>query len=113
MSGEVEPAAQKEFNASARVGKVMKNIAMISLKPEDLSSPVAFQMAMSRIYESIMRMFEEGGPKQTYIAEVRFTDDMGNPVILAVDLGETPPPLSREKVKARVIVEIYDEPAEE
>ena len=110
---EHEPATRKAFEANARVGKVMKNIAMVSLRPEDLSSPIAFQMAMSRIYESVMRMIEEGGPKHTYVAEVRFTDDMGNPVVLAVELGETPPPLSRDRVRARVIVEIYDEPATE
>jgi hypothetical protein len=108
-----EPATKKLYEGKARIGRVMKNMAMVSLRPEDLSNPIAFQMAMSRIYESIMRIFEEGGPRQTYIAEIRFTDDLGNQVAFAVDLGETPPPLSRDKVRARIIVEIYDEEPEE
>jgi len=99
----------KEFSASARIGRVMKNLATVTLKPEDFTSPIAFQMALSRIYESIMKVFESGGPKPSYIAEVRFTDDLGNQVVLAVDLGESPPPFSKEQVKARVIVQIYEE----
>ncbi|MEB3851313.1 MAG: hypothetical protein LRS49_01860 [Desulfurococcales archaeon] len=108
-----EPAARKNYEGKARIGRVMKNIAMVNLRPEDLTNPISFQMAMTRIYESIMRIFEEGGPRQTYIAEVRFTDDLGNQVVFAVDLGETPPPLSKDKVRARVVVEIYDEEPED
>ncbi len=107
-----EPAARRHYEGRARIGKVMKNMAMVSLRPEDMANPIAFQMAMTRIYESIMKIFEEGGPRQTYVAEIRFTDDLGNQVVFAVDLGETPPPLSRDRVKARVIVEIYDEEPE-
>jgi hypothetical protein len=66
-------------------------------------------MAISRIYESMIKMFESGGPKPTYVAEVRFTDDLGNSVVFAVDLGSTTPPFSGEKVKARIYVEIYEE----
>ncbi|MMZ71693.1 hypothetical protein D1872_352240 [compost metagenome] len=51
----------------------------------------------------------ETGPKKRYIAEVRFTDSIGNNVVFAVDLGESPPPFSRDKVKARIMVEIYEE----
>ncbi len=99
----------KEFEGNAKIGKIMKNLATVTLKPEDLSSPVAFQMALSRIYESIMKVFESGGPKPTYVAEVRFTDDLGNNVTIAIDLGESPPPFSKDQVKARVIVQIYEE----
>ncbi len=99
----------KEFEGTARIGRVMKNIASISLKPEDFSSPVALQMAFSRIYEALMKVMEEGGSKPTYVAEIRFTDDLGNQVVFAVDLGEELPPFSRDRVKARVIVELYEE----
>lgn len=99
----------KHFEGEARIGRAMKNLATITLKPEDLSSPVAFQMALSRIYESLMKIFESGGPRPTYVAEVRFTDDLGNPVAFAVDLGETPPPLSKDKVRVRILVEFYEE----
>ncbi len=99
----------KSFEGEARIGRVMKNIATVALRPEDFSSPVALQMAFSRIYEAMMKMVEEGGPKPTYMAEIRFTDDMGNNVVFAVELGESVPPFSKEKVKARVIVELYEE----
>ena len=100
---------EKSFEGTARIGKVMKNIATISLKPEDFSSPIALQMAFSRIYEAMMRIIEEGGPKSTYVAEVKFVDDLGNQIVFAVDLGEEIPPFSKEKVKARVRVELYEE----
>ena len=111
MEGE-EARITKGFEGNARVGKVLKNLATITLKPEDLSSPVAFQMALSRIYSSIMKIFESGGPKESYIAEVRFTDDLGNPIVVAVDLGESPPPFSKDKVKARIIIQLYEEEEE-
>ncbi len=108
MAGEGERQV-KSFEGEARIGKAMKNLATITLKPEDLSSPVAFQMALSRIYESLVKMFESGGPKPTYIAEVRFTDDLGNRVVFAVDLGETPPPFSKDRIRARIVVEFYED----
>ncbi|MCE4599263.1 MAG: hypothetical protein F7C81_03595 [Desulfurococcales archaeon] len=99
----------KRFEGEARIGKVLKNIASITLKPEDFSSPIALQMAISRIYESMIKMMESGGPKPRYVAEVRIVDDMGNTSVLAVDLGEEIPPFSKEKIKARVTVELYEE----
>ncbi|MCC6044409.1 MAG: hypothetical protein LM584_03885 [Desulfurococcaceae archaeon] len=106
---EREKGVSRVYEGSARVGRIVKNFATVTLKPEDFSSPVAFQMAISRIYESMIKMFESGGPKPTYVAEVRFTDDLGNSVAFAVDLGSTTPPFSGEKVKARIYVEIYEE----
>ncbi len=105
----MDDSIKKEFEGEAKIGKVMKNIATISLKPEDFSSPIALQMAFSRIYEAMMRMIEEGGPKPSYVAEVRFTDDLGNNVVLAVDLGGELPPFSKDKVKAKITIEIYEE----
>ncbi|MEB3774541.1 MAG: hypothetical protein GSR86_06430 [Desulfurococcales archaeon] len=99
----------KSFDGEARVGKVLKNIASITLKPEDFASPLSLQMAISRIYESMIKMMEEGGPRPRYVAEVRFTDDMGNPIVIGIDLGEEMPPFSRDKVKARVVIELYED----
>jgi hypothetical protein len=96
------------FEGEARVGEVMQGLQAIQLRPEDFTSPVALQMALSRIYEAVLKAFETG-PKKRYVAEIRFTDSMGNPVVFAVDLGETPPPFSKDKVKARIVVEIYEE----
>ncbi len=109
MGSEERSEVVRTISAEGRVGKAMKNVAMISLKPEDFSSPVAFQMALSRLYESVMKMFESGGPKQTYVVEVRFTDDLGNPVSFAIDLGESVPPFSSEKVRVEVTVRVYED----
>jgi hypothetical protein len=106
---EREKSVSRVYEGSARVGRVVKNFATVTLKPEDFSSPIAFQMAISRIYESMIKMFESGGPKPSYVAEVRFTDDLGNSIVFAVDLGSATPPFSSEKVKARIYVEIYEE----
>ena len=103
------PGYKKMFVGEARIGKVMKPLASITLRPEDFSSPISLHMAITRIYESIIKAMEERGPTSTYIAEVKFTDDMGNNVAVAVDLGESLPPFSKDKVKARVIVEIVEE----
>ncbi len=106
---ERERVVSRVYEGSARVGKIVKSLATVTLKPEDFSSPIAFQMAISRIYESVIKMFESGGPKPTYVAEVRFSDDLGNNVVFAVDLGSETPPFSSEKVKARIYVEVYEE----
>lgn len=104
-----ERGVSRVYEGSARVGKIIKSFATITLKPEDFSSPIAFQMAISRIYESMVKMFESGAPKPSYVAEVRFTDDLGNTVVFAVDLGSSTPPFSGDKVKARIYVELYEE----
>ncbi len=96
------------FEGEARVGEVMQGLQAIQLRPEDFSSPVALQMALSRIYEAVLKAFETG-PKKRYVAEIRFTDSLGNPVTFAVDLGEAPPPFSKDRVRARIVVEIYEE----
>ncbi len=96
------------FEGEAKIGKVLEGLHTIQLKPEDFSSPIALQMALSRIYSAVIKMFEKG-PKEKYIAEIRFRDAMGNLVTLAVDMGEAPPPFSKEQVKARILIEIYEE----
>ncbi len=107
--GEEKGGIVRHIEAEAKIGKALKNIAMISLRPEDFSSPVSFQMALSRLYESVMKMMESGGPEQTYVAEVKFTDDLGNQVSIAIDLGKAVPPFSSEKVKAEVTIRLYEE----
>nr|WP_232502293.1 hypothetical protein [Aeropyrum camini] len=106
---DLEQGVSKDFEGEARIGRVVKDFLRLSLKPEDFSSPVALQMAISRLYEGMMRMMERGGPQPTYVAEVRFTDDMGNPVVIAVELGPETPPFSRDRVKARIRVELYED----
>ncbi len=111
MASEEHGGAEKRlaiFEGEARIGEVMQGLQAIQLRPEDFSSPVALQMALSRIYEAVLKAFESG-PKKRYVAEIRFTDSLGNPVVFAVDLGESPPPFSKDKVRARIVVEIYEE----
>lgn len=99
---------QVEVNGEARIQRVMLNMAQIRLSPEDLSNPVSFQIALSRIYENLMKALE-GGIKHTYIAEVKFKDSLGNQVVFAVDLGDKVPATPSEKLKARIFIELYEE----
>ncbi|MEM2444220.1 MAG: hypothetical protein QXK56_03110 [Sulfolobales archaeon] len=99
---------QVEINGEARIQRVMLNMAQIRLSPEDLSNPVSFQIALSRIYENLMKALE-GGVKHTYIAEVKFKDSLGNQVVFAVDLGDKVPTTPSEKLKARIFIELYEE----
>ncbi len=92
----------------ARIGEVLKELTMVKLTPQDLSNPVSLQMAISRIYSALLKSLEEG-PKKRFMAEIRFNDDMGNTVVFAVDLGENAPPFKHDKVKARIIIELYED----
>jgi hypothetical protein len=96
------------YHGKAKIGEVLGGLASIQLRPEDFSSPIALQMAFSRIYEGVMKAVESG-PKKKYVAEVRFTDSLGNPVVIGIDLGETPPPFSKKEVNARILIELYEE----
>ncbi|MCD6301332.1 MAG: hypothetical protein J7L82_04600 [Staphylothermus sp.] len=99
------------FEAKAKIGQVLSGAQHLVLKPEDLSSPISFQMAITRIMDTLMKSLQEG-PKRRYVAEIRFKDSLGNPVVLAIDLGETPPPFSKNEVKARIIIELFEEEQE-
>lgn len=107
-AGEEKPRRLAIFEGEAKIGHVMQGIQAIQLKPEDFTSPVALQMALSRIYEAVLKTLESG-PRKRYIAEVKFTDSLGNNIALAVDLGESPPPFEKDKVKARIVIELYEE----
>ncbi|MBC7121257.1 MAG: hypothetical protein H5T33_06785 [Candidatus Methanosuratus sp.] len=96
------------FNGSAKVGEILSGFTQVAITPQDMTSPIALQMALSRIYEAMTKVAETG-PKKKFIAEVRFTDSMGNPVVFALDLGEQMPHFSSNEVKARILVELFEE----
>ena len=100
------------FEGVARVQKTIinfaKSLAQARLTPSDLSNPVSFQLAFTRVYEAIMKAVEEGG-KTSYVAEVRFKDSLGNIIAFAVDLGENPPPFESRKVRAEISVRFYED----
>ncbi|MCQ5376810.1 MAG: hypothetical protein NO516_02035 [Candidatus Methanomethylicia archaeon] len=96
------------LEGTAKVGEVLAGFTQLALSPQDLTSPVALQMAISRIYDAMTKTVETGSKKK-YVAEVRVTDSMGNPVIIALDLGEKMPMFTNKEVKARVMIELYEE----
>jgi len=106
------PNYRREFIGVGKVEKAIvdlaKGLAEARLSPSDLTNPVSFQLAFSRLYKALMESIE-GGPKEEYVAEVRFKDDLGNDVVLAVDLGKEVPPFAKKNVRARIIVELYEE----
>lgn len=103
-----KPKIISVYEGEAKIGEVMKGLTAIQLRPEDFSSPVSLQMAFTRIYEGVMKAMQEG-PRKKYIAEIRFTDSLGQTIVFAVDLGESPPPFSKDRVKARIAIELYEE----
>ena len=103
-----QPAYKIEFEGKAKIGQVMGNLASIQLKPEDFSSPLSLQMALSRIYNELMKAMSQG-PQTHYVADVKFTDSLGNPVSIGVDFGDKIPPLSKQDVKVKITIEFYDE----
>ena len=108
MSESTQPSYKVVFEGRAKIGEIMGNLISIQLKPEDFSSPLSFQMALTRIYNEVLNMMQQQ-PKMHYVAEVRFNDSMGNPVVIGVDFGDKIPPLSKKDVKVKVIIEFYDE----
>ena len=96
------------FEGEGRIGEIIKEFATIRLTPEDFSSPIALQMALSRIYGALLKSMEKG-PKKHYVAEIRFRDSLENTIVFAIDLGEEPPPFTRKNIKARIIVELFEE----
>ncbi len=109
--GEEGSSIKIVFEGTARIGEVMSTFKSVALRPEDFSSPVALQMALTRIYDTIMKSIMET-PKKTFVAEIRFTDSMGNAVVFTADLGESPPPLPGARVKARITIELLEEKVE-
>lgn len=103
-----QPTIKVEFEGKARIGETMGSFKAIQLKPEDFSSPLALQMALTRIFSDLMKIFNEGD-KTHYVADVRFTDSMGNPVSIGVDFGDKIPPFSKKEVKVKAIIEFYEE----
>lgn len=96
------------FEGNAKIGEVLTPFVSIQLRPEDLSSPISFQMALSRIYNALLKSLESG-PKKRYVAEVRFRDSLDQEVALAINLGESPPPFTKQNIKARIFIELYEE----
>ncbi|MEM2203109.1 MAG: hypothetical protein QXI22_02010 [Sulfolobales archaeon] len=109
--GEESAPIRIVFEGTARIGEVMSTFKSITLRPEDFASPIALQMALTRIYDTLMRSITET-PKKTFIAEIKFTDSAGNTVVFAAELGTSPPPLPGTKVKARITVELLEEKSE-
>ncbi|MEM4043316.1 MAG: hypothetical protein QXU60_02780 [Sulfolobales archaeon] len=103
---EEEPLQRIIFIGRARIGEVLDTFKELRLRPEDFSSPIAFQMALTRLYENLMRSLSSG-PKKSYLAEIIFQDSLGNQVSFAVDLGETPPPVESQNVRVKIIIEFY------
>ena len=101
-----------EFVGEAKLGRLDVPPMVLELGPDDLASPLSFQMALSKLIDKIMDTLEKP-PEPHYYAEVRLRDHLNRPVSIAIDLGKSIPPFSKDKVKARVIIEIYEEEEEE
>jgi hypothetical protein len=114
-----EPVYRVEIYGEAKIGWILRLVKEIgeimSFKPEDFSSPMAFQQALSRNLQSLFPKAMEiaMNPKileeKTYVAEIKLKDVYGREVVFTIGLGDSIPPLTSEKVKTRVIIELYEE----
>jgi len=107
MEEEKEYKILKIFEGEARIGEVLEGMENLVIKPEDLSSPVAFQMALTRMIDTLTKSMEKGFKKK-YVAEIRFRDSSGNQVIVVADLGESKPLFTKDRVKATVLIELSE-----
>ncbi len=109
---EFEGKVKALFNGYARIDRVSVNIAKglaeAKITPQDLTNPVAFQLAFSKLYDTLLKVMESGD-EPSYVAEVRFKDSLGNEVVMAVDLGKEMPAFTNNVVKARITVELFEE----
>lgn len=100
------------FNGYAKIDKIPVNIAKglaeAKITPQDLTNPIAFQLAFSRLYDALLKVVESGS-EPSYIAEVRFKDSLGNEVVMAVDLGKEMPAFTSNVVRAKITVELFEE----
>ena len=96
------------FNGTAKVGEVLAGFTQIALTPQDMTSPIALQMAISRIYEAMTKV-SESGPRKKYVAEIKFVDSMGNQVVFAMDLGNKIPTFENKEIKARILIELFED----
>ena len=92
----------------AKIRKLTLPVFKIDITPEDLESPLSFQIIMEKIMDSVSKTLEKE-PRPQYVAEVNFRDWLGMPVRFVVNLGEKVPYFSKDKVKARVTIEFYED----
>ncbi len=97
-----------ELKGEAKVTRLQTPLVPINISPSDLEGPLSMFDMISKIYEAMMKAMNET-PKPRYMAEVKFTDALGTPVVFVIDLGEKFPQLERSRVKARIIVELYED----
>ncbi|ALU11646.1 hypothetical protein EYM_03335 [Ignicoccus islandicus DSM 13165] len=96
------------LEGEARIRKLNIPIMRLDITPEDLNSPLSFQILMEKIMESVTKTLEEE-PHPQYMAEVSIRDSLGMPVRFVVNLGDKVPYFSKDKVKVRLILEFYEE----
>ncbi|MEZ0290725.1 MAG: hypothetical protein ABWJ42_06525 [Sulfolobales archaeon] len=101
-----EPVYRVVFVGRARIGEILDTFKNLRIKPEDFANPIALQMALTRLYENLMRSLSSE-PRKTYVAEVSFQDSLGSQIIFAADLGETPPPIETQYARVKIVVEFY------
>ena len=97
-----------ELKGEAKVARIQAPLVPINISPSDLEGPLSMFDMISKIYEAMMKAMSEG-PKTRYMAEVKFSDALGSPIVFVVDLGDKFPPFEKDKVKARIIIELYED----
>jgi len=93
---------------TAKVGEVLAGFTQLSITPSGYDEPGRAADGDKQDYEAMTKAVESG-PKKKFVAEVKFNDSMGNPITMALDLGQKLPPFVNKEVKARILVELYED----
>ena len=109
-----KPALRLEFSGKAKVGEVSALFKELNLDVEEmLTNPTAFYMSLTKLLNAITAKDFSQLTQKSYMASISFKDSNGKTITFNADLGDKMPLISKDEVKARIIIEIYDEEPKE
>ena len=112
-----EPAIRLEFEGKATIGESYRFARDFSTLLDELvrsgqnvAGPAGFAAFISKIYETLSKSLEsQSASDKVWVASVEFRDGFNTPVHVSLDLGDKIPMLSSNVVRAKIIIELYDE----
>ena len=105
-----EPILKFEFEGAAKIKQISKLYKEFvgAEEPDTLDIASILTKLLDNVMSDLSKLEEK-----TFVAKIAFKDSVGHEASFTVDIGNKVPPFSRDKVRARVIVEIYDDEPKE
>lgn len=101
-----EPVLKFEFEGTAKIKQISKLYTDL-VGTEELDT-----LDITHIFTKILDSLTSNPSKleeKVFVAKIGFKDSAGHDVGFVINVGDKTPPFSRDKVRARIVVEIYDE----